>query len=56
MRETIIAVVIVASVFVGMLAAWVYQSKVEAETYNRMTGRDVTHWEAMWTNLRVDCN
>lgn len=38
------------------LCLWIYQSKVEADTYNRFTGRDVTLWEAMWTNLRVDCN
>lgn len=56
MREKILAVVIFVSIFGVMLCGWIYQSKVEAETYNRLTGRDVTHWEAMWTNLRVDCN
>jgi ABC-type spermidine/putrescine transport system permease subunit II len=46
---------VLASIF-GPLAVWVFASHMEASTYNRVTGRDITTWEAMWTNLRVDCN
>jgi hypothetical protein len=28
---------------------------VEASTYNRMNGTDITQWEAVWTRLMVDC-
>jgi len=52
-----ITLTIVTVVFISLgLGIWVYQSKVESDTYNRITGKDITHWEAMWTNLRVDCN
>ena len=34
---------------------WVLQSNIEANVYNRETGANITTWEAMWTNLRVDC-
>ena len=29
---------------------------MEAKTYNRITGSDVTTWEALWIELRLDCN
>lgn len=34
---------------------WVFQSNMEATVYNRETNSNITTWEAMWTNLRVDC-
>lgn len=30
------------------------QANMEAKAYNRVTGADVTWWDAMWVNLRVD--
>lgn len=33
-----------------------YGAGVEAAAYNRMTGRDLTQWEALWVNARIDCN
>lgn len=47
----------VASVSVIVLVLYVvwFAAGVEAQTYNRFTGHDVTQWEALFTNLRLDC-
>ena len=52
-KEVIIAplIIILLAVLLGF-----YGATVEQSTYNRITGNDVTWWEAVWTNLRVDCN
>lgn len=39
----------------GLGGFWVFSSSMEARTYNRLTDSDVTTWEAMWSQLRVDC-
>lgn len=33
---------------------WPIKSHMEAKAYNRITGANVTTWEAMFLNLRVD--
>ncbi len=47
---------IFAAILVVGIAVWVFRSSMEADVYNRITTGDVTTWEAMWINLRVDCN
>lgn len=41
-----------------VLAAWVcvlwFSASQEAAVYNRITGANVTAWDAMWVELRVD--
>lgn len=32
---------------------WVVSSYFEAKAFNRITGQNVTTWDAMWLNLRV---
>ena len=32
---------------------WAFKSSLEARAYNRITGSNVTTWEAMWVELRV---
>lgn len=32
-----------------------FQASMEARTFNRITGQNVTAWEALWVELRVDC-
>ena len=53
----IVAGLIIASPFVAVggvtIGVWVFQSHMEAKAYNRVTGSDVTTWEAMWIQLRV---
>ena len=43
--------------FVGILVAaalvWIGMSAMEARAFNRATGRDVSTWDAMWIQLRV---
>jgi len=33
---------------------WPVQSYFEARAYNRLTGSDVSTWDAMWIELRVE--
>ncbi len=47
--------------FVGLLAptlallveAWMFVSLMEARSFNAVTGKHVTMWQAMWIDLRV---
>lgn len=47
---------LVALLFLILLAPFIMiiRSHMEAKAYNRLTGSDVTTWEAMWVELRVD--
>ena len=36
------------------IGVWVIKSKFEANAYNRITDSDVSTWDAMWVQLRVD--
>ena len=53
-KQEILAVVVIL-VFFTLIAfgGWVGQSYFEARTYTRLTGRNVTTWDAMWVDLRV---
>ena len=46
-----IAVVIVVLLLVG--AFWVFASSREARVFRRLTGHEVSTWDAMWSSLRV---
>lgn len=35
------------------LGIWGFQSKMEANAYNHATGKNVSTWDAMWIDLRV---
>ena len=48
---TIVALLLIA---VMSIVIWTFQSKMEANAYNRITGSDVTTWEAMWVQLRIE--
>lgn len=50
--EILIFIAIVALIVGGV----VFAADVEARTYNRMTGADVTTFEAIFVRLRIDCN
>lgn len=32
---------------------WILESYMEAKSYNRVTGQNVSTWDAMWIELRV---
>ena len=42
---------LVASIGTGV---WIVRSHMEAATFSRITGEQVTTWDAMWVQLRVD--
>lgn len=52
-RLEILTVVAIVSVGLGL---WLFSSKMQADTYNRLTGSNLTTWEAMWIQVRLDCN
>lgn len=45
-----VMITILATVF------WIFQSSMEAKAYNNATGNDISTWEAMWVELRIDSN
>ena len=57
MKNDIVELIIFVVIMVGVLAAssadWVVTSHYEAKTYSRLTGKEVTTWDAMWLELRV---
>lgn len=42
-----------AVVIAAFVAWWVFSSWMEASTYAKLTGKDVSTWDAMWVELRV---
>ncbi len=49
-----IAFVIIAAI--AALGGWTTASHFEAKVFNEITGRDVSTWQAMWVQLRVQDN
>lgn len=47
-----IAVFVGGMVLLGVVF-WLVPSYFEARTYSRLTGANVTMWDAMWVDLRV---
>jgi multisubunit Na+/H+ antiporter MnhB subunit len=52
-RKSWLMVAAVIGAIVLSLAAWVVPSYFEAQAYNRVTGSNVSTWDAMWIELRV---
>jgi hypothetical protein len=44
---------IIVAVVVLWLGWWTASSAMEARAYNRVTGANVSTWDAMWIELRV---
>ena len=47
---------LLAIIAVPATAIWAFRSSMEARAYNRVTGSNVTTWEAMWIELRVQAD
>ena len=45
---------IVIAFFAGIFSICYVQAMQEAATYNRLTGADVTAWDALFVELRVE--
>ena len=37
----------------ALLLFWTVGSCIEANSYKRVTGKDVSTWDAMWLSLRI---
>ena len=48
-----IIAILFAFVSIPLVGTWAVKSHFEAKAYNRATGADVTTWDAMWIELRV---
>jgi len=44
---------LLVAIFAFTFAAWVFGSYQEAKAFNNVTGKDVSTWDAMWIELRV---
>ena len=46
-------VLFAATLILAMIVVWVTKSHFEAQAYNNVTGKNVSTWDAMWIELRV---
>ncbi|MGQ0721048.1 MAG: hypothetical protein ACT4PE_05670 [Candidatus Eiseniibacteriota bacterium] len=53
MSETRFCVIAGSVAVLVACALWVVFSHFEARSYNRITGANVSTWDAMWVELRV---
>ena len=37
----------------AFISAWIIKSKLEADAFNNATGKQVSTWDAMWIELRI---
>ena len=40
-------------ILAGLLILAVISPKMEAESYTRLTGKQVSYWDAVWLDLRI---
>jgi len=53
-RDSLYLTVAVTVVVIGIaIGFWIFSSSQEAAAYNRLTGSNVSTWDAMWVRLRV---
>lgn len=53
-RELKHALVLLGGFMAVLLAVFVVKSSWEAASYNRLTGANVSTWDAMWLELRIE--
>jgi hypothetical protein len=51
--EVLTIIGIMLGILLVPLIGWVVPSYFEARAYRKLTGADVTTWDAMWVELRV---
>ncbi len=47
------SVVLAIFMFLGMPCYWYFSASMEAKAFNRITGNNVSTWDAMWVELRI---
>lgn len=52
-KETLGVCLGVAFVVSVVLIGWIIQATAEAAAFHRVTGKEVSTWDAMWLDLRV---
>lgn len=52
-HETSVTIVMVVGLVIVALGIWIGQSHFEAKAYNNITGSNVSTWDAMFIELRV---
>ena len=53
MKEILPAFVAAAFAFTLVTLIWIGKSYFEAQSYNHVTGSNLSTWDAMWIDLRV---
>lgn len=53
MKEITLITMFIIGIFFIPIAGWVGKSYFEAKAYERVTGKEVSTWDAMWLELRV---
>lgn len=53
MKEYLLILGVGIGLLLGVTGFWVVSSKFEADAYFRVTGKNVSTWDAMWIELRV---
>jgi xanthine/uracil permease len=54
-KESILIGTLIGGVLVLLIGLWIFASYQEAQTFRKITGRDdVTTWDAMFSQLRID--
>jgi len=52
-RDDTFVVGMVILFIIGGLFVWIGRGYMEASAYNRVTGADLSTWDALWIDLRV---
>lgn len=49
-------IIVLSSIFTLMILGYIAFCYFESQTFNRLTGAETTWFDALWVELRVDCN
>jgi hypothetical protein len=53
-KESIVYILLLLFLIVFACGSWMLGAYMEARSFSRITGEQVTTWDAMWVELRVD--
>ena len=56
MKDFLRLLAVVSAFVVLFFTVWITRSYMEAQAFNRVTGKSVSTWDAMWIELRVQEN
>ncbi len=54
--DMLISTVALGFLFLGSVGFKFFSSYQESKAFNELTGAKTTTWQAVWVELRVDCN